>query len=80
MRIELRGRCPKCQIVRTAFGPRDIDPDDLTAIDREIDNCGGVIARCLECDTVEQVAMFLDGEQREPWQCADDYDQESETE
>lgn len=77
-KIEFKARCQSCGIERTLFGPREINsPEQLDAVEAEIDRCGGAIAKCLECDAVEQVAMFGDGQQLEPWQDAGQYDQDN---
>lgn len=76
--FELRARCPACGLERSAFGPRPATTAiELDALEAEIDRCGGVVARCLQCDSVEQVALFVDGQQTEPWQNADKYERES---
>jgi hypothetical protein len=76
--FELRARCPRCRAERSAFGPRAAStPAELDAMEAEIDRCGGVVARCLKCNAVESVALFVDGKQTEPWQDADAYEKEN---
>lgn len=75
MRIELRAKCPQCGAVRVLWGPWIAKtPDDLDHMEDEIDARGHATALCDQCDAVEDVALFIDDCQTEPWQNADDYE------
>ena len=78
MKFEFRGRCPICKTTRPIFGPRVVEfASDLEAMEKEIDQRGGVIAKCVDCDGLLQVAMFLDDQQTEHWQDAENYEQDN---
>jgi phage FluMu protein Com len=75
MQFEFRAKCPQCKTTRAIFGPREgSTPEQLDAIEAEIDRCGGVIAKCPSCNCVEWVAMFVDNKQAETWQGATEYE------
>jgi hypothetical protein len=68
--LGFRARCPQCQTERWLHGPHPArTPADLDAIEHALPKV--FRARCPRCDGVEEVAMFVDGSQAEPWQNAD---------
>jgi hypothetical protein len=70
--IEFRSRCPQCQSERPLFGPFLAgNPAELDLIETKITG-RTLMARCSACNRVEEVAMFIDGKQVEPWQDADE--------
>lgn len=76
MQFELRARCPKCKTERSIWC-ETCNPQiaaSMDAMERRIDQVGHVDAHCPTCDTVEDVALFVDGKQTEPWQNADKYE------
>ncbi|HAH22083.1 MAG TPA: hypothetical protein DCL49_14440 [Candidatus Omnitrophica bacterium] len=76
MRLELRGKCPKCHAERTVWGYVIDNPtsDGLDAMENRADKIGSVEAHCRKCDCIEDVAFFADGKQTEPWMNAGEYE------
>ncbi len=73
MQIDLRGLCPNCQTQRVVWGPFTVStPADADRMEDEIDARGYALARCPRCDATEQVALFIDDRQTEPWLDADE--------
>lgn len=75
--IEFKTRCPHCGIERSLAGPYPAsNPAELDALEHAVTR-KTFIARCLKCNAVEDVAMFVDGVQAEPWTNADEYERQS---
>ena len=70
--LEFRAKCPQCGRERTLIGPFPArTPAQLDLI--EVAMTGKTSrAVCPACNCVEAVAMFVDGQQVEPWQDADE--------
>lgn len=76
LRFELRGRCPQCNTERILWGYIvDNNPVALDAVEARIEQIGKVKAICPVCNIVERVAFFADGDQKEPWMDANEYEQ-----
>ena len=74
--IEFRARCQKCNSERSLIGPHPArTPADLDAIEHALPK--QTIVRCPTCNAVEKMAMFIDGQQTEPWLGADEYERQN---
>lgn len=75
MIIELKAKCPRCQTVRTLWGPLKYNTNaDAIAAEILIEAKGKAIARCPQCNRVELIALFADDVQTENWMDADEYE------
>lgn len=71
MKLEFRARCPKCKTVRILVGPWEIASEaELDLMELSIPEES--LAVCPVCNAVEDIAMFVDDAQAEPWENADE--------
>lgn len=77
MTIDFRARCPRCQRVRVLVGPFAADsPAQLDAAEHQLSGKMWLTI-CERCCVTEQIAMFADGEQTEPWTDAKKYERDN---
>lgn len=76
MKMELRGRCKTCKNERTitGFETENPTPDFMDRVEASADRRGSWDCNCPVCGKVEDVSIFLNGEQVEPWMNADDFE------
>lgn len=79
MKIELRGRCPKCEIIRTVtgFDNPQVTSDYLDRVEASADRRGMFDCHCPVCNCVELVALWGDDKQWEPWMNAVEYEKKN---
>ena len=81
IKIEMRGRCVDCGTERSIFCAYVQSENDMgramDKLEEQVDKIGAFDANCPKCGQVEEVAMFFNNKQSEPWQNAADYEREN---